>query len=206
MALSIFYHPSNNNLTVVAGYESGHTSISQLQTTNTSSLIWRTLYVNQTHTQPILSLDVDTRNEFYITSSVDAMVVKHPIAMNMIGGTGRDDMPLKVLKTGHAGQQSLRIRNDGKIFATAGWDGRIRVYGVKGMKELAVLKWHGEGVYSVDFAEIISEKETEGGDGKELVKSLRSLTVKEERNWKAKMGHWLVGGSKDGKVSLWDIY
>lgn len=115
---------------------------------------------------------------------------------------------IKVVKTGHSGQQSLRVRDDGKIFATAGWDGRVRVYAVKSMRELAVLKWHQEGCYAVAFADV------DGGDvlapglhdeekGKELG---GALTVRQERIRRAESTHWLAVGSKDGKVSLWDIY
>lgn len=207
MALSIFHHPVTSNLTVIAGYESGHTSISQL----TASKSWQSLYLSQAHAQPILSLDVAPTLDFHITSSADAIVAKHPIPIvpeHVVMSV--ESMPLKTLQTKHAGQQGLRMRSDGKIFATAGWDARVRVYSAKGMKELAVLKWHKEGCYAVAFAEVITE-ESERGDGRNenssaVVKKEVTMTVKEERLWKAKTSHWLAVGSKDGKVSLWDIY
>jgi len=46
----------------------------------------------------------------------------------------------------------------------------------------------------------------DGGEGKELVGRMGTMTVKEERDRKAKTTHWLAAGSKDGKISLWDIY
>lgn len=105
------------------------------------------------------------------------------------------------------------MRNDGLVFATAGWDARVRVYSAKGMKELAVLKWHKEGCYAVAFADVVvpgSEDDGDGRDGdekgKEIVKRIGTVSVKEERLRKAKTAHWLAVGSKDGKVSLWDIY
>ncbi|KAK0119844.1 hypothetical protein ONS95_011276 [Cadophora gregata] len=200
MAVSIFYHPQAACLTVLAAYESGHTSVSQL-----ANSTWSHLYTSQAHTQPILSLDVSPTRDFYITSSADAIIAKHPIpvaAENVIMAV--ESMPLKTLQSKHAGQQSLRIRNDGKIFATAGWDSRVRVYGAKGMKELAVLKWHSHGCYAVAFAQV--ENKEESGEGSELVKKENSMTVKEARLLKARTAHWLAAGSKDGKVSLWDIY
>jgi WD40 repeat protein len=210
MAISIFYHPQSKHLTVIAGYESGHAAISQL-----ISSTWKPLYLTQAHKQPILSLDVSPSKDFFLTSSADAIIAKHPIpisADNIISAV--DNMPLKTLQTKHAGQQSLQIRNDGKIFATAGWDSKARVYSAKGMKELAVLKWHKEGCYAVAFAEVGlgneklagSQEGSHGGEGKEVVKRETPMTVKEDRIWKAKNAHWLVAGSKDGKVSLWDIY
>lgn len=210
MALSIFHHPQTGRLTVIAGYESGHTAVSQLSAEST----WQTLYTAQPHTQPILSLDVDRTKDFYITSSADANLSKHPIpssAEKVILPT--ESRPLKTIQTKHSGQQGLRVRNDGKIFATAGWDSKVRVYSAKGMKELAVLKWHKEGCFAVAFADIQNEagEEAGGNEGaaqnqQALTKRLGSMTVKEERIWKAKMTHWVAVGSKDGKVSLWDVY
>lgn len=221
MALSIFYHPSTQNLTVLAGFESGHTSVSYLP--DSSKPVWQTTYISQGHTQPILSLSPSPDKSFYITSSADAIIAKHPIPVPpqwqnddveaTVGSTG--GVPIKTLQTKHAGQQSLKIRNDGLIFATAGWDSRVRVYSSKGMKELAVLKWHKEGCYAVAFADVpITDEETNaggesaGGDqkGKEVVKRIGAVSVKDERLRKAKTAHWLAAGSKDGKVSLWDIY
>ena len=199
--LFILLQPISTLLNVIAGYESGHTSVSQL-----SSSTWQTLYTSQPHTQPILSLDISPSRDFYITSSADAIIAKHPIPLsseNMIGP--RENNPLKTVQTKHSGQQSLRMRNDGKIFATAGWDAKVRVYATKSMKELAVLKWHKEGCYAVAFADVDDATE-EGSKGSELVKKIGVMSVKEERLWKAKTGHWIAVGSKDGKVSLWDIY
>ncbi len=115
-------------------------------------------------------------------------------------------MPLKTTQTKHAGQQGLTIRNDGKIFATAGWDCRVRVYSTKSLKELAVLKWHQEGCYAVAFADVGERAEGRSDEDQALTQTTGTMTVKEERIWKAKTAHWLAAGSKDGKVSLWDIY
>lgn len=207
MAVSIFHHPQTTQLTVIAGYESGHTVVSRLSPTNG----WQVLYTAQPHSQPILSLDVSLSKDFYLTSSADAIIAKHPIPA--VAETLRptiESLPLKTQQTKHSGQQSLRIRSDGKIFATAGWDSRIRVYATKSLKELAVLKWHKEGCYSLAFADVKEEyaedDEAEEGKGEELLKRSRDMTVKQERLWKAKTAHWLAVGSKDAKVSLWDIY
>jgi WD40 repeat protein len=207
MAISIFYHRLTTHLSVIAGYESGHTVVSQLSTKQT----WQMLYATQAHTQPILSLDVSISNEYFLTSSADATIAKHPIPVsieNVIMAV--PSVPLKTVQTKHAGQQGLRIRNDGRIFATAGWDSKVRVYSAKGMKELAVLKWHKDGCYSVAFADVGATAGSEGfeakDDDKALMKRLGTMTVQEQRIWKAKAGHWLAAGSKDGKISLWDIY
>ena len=207
MGVSIFHHPQTYQLTVIAGYESGHTVVSRLSPTHG----WQVLYTAQPHSQPVLSLDVSLSRDFYLTSSADAIIATHPIPV--VAETLRptiETLPLKTQQTKHSGQQSLRIRNDGKIFATAGWDSKVRVYATKSLKELAVLKWHKEGCYSLAFAHIKGEtnkgKEIETGTGTDLVQRSGDMTVKQDRLWKAKTTHWLAVGSKDAKISLWDIY
>lgn len=257
MAISIFY--SGTNLTVIVGYESGHTMVTQ----QTDREGWHILYMSKPHSQPILSLAINNNFSFYITSSADAIIAKHPIpaisngdtpaaqkepysladsAISSASGSSLPSMaltssastnrgarprkieiqttPMKVVQTKHSGQQSLKIRSDGKIFATAGWDSRVRVYSVQNLKELAVLKWHKEGCYAVAFADVnIHEgggeekgenEENEAGNEETretwLTPSPKTLAVKDKRDLKAIMTHWLAAGSKDGKVSLWDIY
>ena len=216
---------------VTAGYESGHTMVF---VQGDPGAPWQTAYVAQPHTQPgntltykpspfrslpditpVLSLAMSPLQDYYITSSADAIIAKHPLpCAPSIWSTGMK--PLKVLQTKHSGRQGLRIRSDGKIFSTAGWDARIRVSSAKTMNELAVLKWHKEGCYATAFAEIdpsvvgsaSEEVETSTPSGQTAVAlQTSSLTiVQQRRNERAQSTHWLAAGSKDGKVSLWDIY
>jgi WD40 repeat protein len=220
------------------------------------------MYHSQAHSQPVLSLSV--YNDFFITSSADSIIAKHPIPTDLFFpledpvppvSTERvveiiDDEPkaksslsaglqsssrastsapakgiawkdpLKSINTKHSGQQSLDIRSDGRIFATAGWDSKVRVYSTKTMKELAVLKWHQVGCYAVAFADVkvsdqakISTPNQE--DEAKTTGSLSTrtgslvgagLSVKEQRIETARKTHWIAAGAKDGKISLWDIY
>ncbi|KAJ9644487.1 Astra associated protein 1 Asa1 [Coniosporium apollinis] len=211
MAIRILY---KKDLIAITGYESGHAAI---HAHSSSDNTWQLLYLCNAHTQPILSLDASPDLTCFFTSSADATIGKHPlIAPTKTQSREHSaDGPLKAVNTGHAGQQSLRVRDDGKIYATAGWDGRVRVYSTKTMKELAVLKWHEEGVYAVAFAEIDQTPTTATPAPVEnratVASTTQSLThatgsVSQQRDAKARTTHWLAAGSKDGKVSLWDIY
>lgn len=196
MVMAIGLHSRNDRLLVLAGYESGHAVVWQQ---NSSTKHWQTVYVNKAHSQPVLSLDAAANLNCFFTSSADAVIARHPLS-----GSNANS---KSVQTKHAGQQSLVVRSDETIFATAGWDGRARVYSSKSMKELAVLKWHKEGCYAVAFANIEGGKATNDDDATmndSLAK--HDVTVSEQRIEKAKSTHWLAVGSKDGKVSLWDIY
>ncbi|KAI7282151.1 WD40 repeat-like protein [Hortaea werneckii] len=195
MAIRLAY-TDNRDLTTIAGYESGHACVWRR---NPTSHYWERIYTYQAHSQPILSLDLAISLGSFFTSSADAVIARHPL--NTAGGK-----ETKVIQTRHAGQQGLTIRSDRKIFATAGWDGKGRVYSAKTMKELAVLKWHREGCYALAFAGTDLEKSRENGQTSDTGLVKRGMTVSEQRTAAAKSTHWLAVGSKDGKISLWDIY
>ncbi|MCJ1269754.1 hypothetical protein MMC22_009647 [Lobaria immixta] len=95
---------------------------------------------------------LSSSREYYITSSADAAIAKHPFPIGK-GIWNTELKPIKISQTKHSGQQGLRIRSDGKIFSTAGWDARIRIYSAKTMNELAVLRWHKPGCCTTAFAQ-----------------------------------------------------
>jgi WD40 repeat protein len=121
----------------------------------------------------------------------------------------------KTANTKHAGQQSLRVRSDGRLIVTAGWDSRVRVYSTKTLKEVAVLQWHKEGVYAVAFGELLEQEDVEKpvekqkavGEGAEVVKRETGLAkLQRQREEAVQMKHWVAAGAKDGKVSLWEVF
>lgn len=273
MAMALVIAWLDRVLTLVIGYENGMAIVAQLQDDGS----WDVIYRNQCHKQPILSLDIAPNHEYFLTSSADATIAKHPLLSpeplltRSIGqsietvvpkpetaGTPasengkaeqstHDDrpvsllsaalasrsavgppkaarkfevrtQPLKVVNTKHAGQQGLKVRSDGRIFATAGWDSRVRVYSAKSMREVAVLKWHPVGCFTVAFADIttpgssdIQSSQTKPDDEEassetKVVPRIVDVTVKDRRINQARTSHWLAAGSKDGKVSLWDVF
>ncbi|KAL8782652.1 MAG: hypothetical protein Q9213_005191 [Squamulea squamosa] len=216
MVMALEIQTESTRLQVVAGYESGHTMVFVQSDPGAQ---FQRLYCAQPHTQPILSMAIFPSRDSYLTSSADAIVAKHPLPA--VQGIWKTELkPFKIAQTKHSGQQGLQIRSDGKIFATAGWDARVRVYSSKTMKELAVLKWHKLGCYTTAFAEIgschlikaeddVSIKPEDGEDEDErrvIHRRTAVSTVQQRREVKAQSTHWLAAGSKDGKISLWDIY
>lgn len=238
MAVNIFISPPGD-VFIAAAFEDGHVMVfmykgplnpTSFELSNINSNPWKfnKLYASRPHTQPVLSLDVSPSHDYFISSSADALLIKHPIpspgfAGFVLNGNYTEDKELKTVNTKHSGQQGLRIRSDGKVFATAGWDSRVRVYSGKTMKELAVLKWHKEGCYTVAFGEVnppapqsashnveaehlSGERSNQEQTSQEAAPQRSIATVHQQRFQKIQQTHWLVAGSKDGKISLWDIY
>jgi ASTRA-associated protein 1 len=124
---------------LAAGYESGHACVY-----NISSSSWSLIYSYKSHSQPVLSLSVHPSQEYFYTTSADANIVQHPIAIAT--------QPIKSVNTKHSGQTSLQIRDDGRILVSAGWDGIGRVYSSITLRQIAVLKWHAGGLQATAFS------------------------------------------------------
>lgn len=299
---------------LLVGYESGHICIFE----GWGSRQPRQVYASRPHAQPVLSLcsrpgdpargPASNPHLLHVYSSAADDIIAVNVflpRMNLPPDHAPSNVPARAfaeahgildgpygvctpIHTKHSGQQGLTVRDDGSIFATAGWDGRVRVYAAdETARELAVLAWHKEGCYAVAFASTLvsNEEEEEGeedgelGAGRQTIKSggtrraraeaqgaaagtssssgRRSGSVepaplpqsagetaeerqaevaatfaaadekrqlvgneplaprprrraaagaRRRREGAARAAHWIAVGSKDGKVSLWDIY
>ncbi|KAF8533891.1 WD40-repeat-containing domain protein [Trichophaea hybrida] len=160
MALALRFL-DEGTLTLIAGYESGHVFVFHHIPARGK---WEVTYSSQPHSQPILSLAVQP--EYFLTTSADSLITWYPL-----GSSGEEVVKLD---TKHSGLQSVCVRNDGKVFATAG-----------GMKEVAVLKLHT----------VLEERREEG-----------KMSVEVARVRRETRKHWVAGGAKDGKISLWEVF
>ena len=190
-------------------------------------------YISRPHSQPILSIHGVPSHGSCVTTAADAKLVTHSISKSS-SSLGFENVipsePFHSLNTKHSGQQGLSIRDDGLLLATAGWDTKGRVYRAPqeskdneqtrfvSPKEIAVLKWHKEGCYCTAFAHVQQENTANQAQSnpdnrdKSLEQALnvvegstRVLTAAQRREREARTTHWLALGSKDGKISLWNI-
>ncbi|MCJ1335361.1 ASTRA complex subunit [Bachmanniomyces sp. S44760] len=212
MVMAICIHEAQPWLHIAAGYEDGSVLVHRR---NQQEPQWQKIYSYRTHSQPVLSLAASAQRDWLVSTSADAIVAKHPF-VSLSSEVDIAVKPLNIVHTKHAGQQSASMRSDGKIFATAGWDARVRVYSARTMKELAVLKWHKDGCYSTAFAEVLNTTQVvdsdhtltgeQGADMTIAVRTSKISNVQHARNYRAQFSHWLATGSKDNKVSLWEVY
>lgn len=80
----------------------------------------------------------------------------------------------------NAGINCIRIRKDQKVFASGGWDGRVRIFSWKSLRPLAVLTEHSSGGIM------------------DIVYSEAKITM-----WKAPI---MAAAGMDGQITLWDLY
>ncbi|CAJ0907590.1 1581_t:CDS:2 [Entrophospora sp. SA101] len=98
--------------------------------------------------------------KFAISTASDNKIVKYTFTESLANEPIVDSVLLK-----YSGISDVRIRSDGKIFATAGWDSNV---------------------YTIDFTKIITFVTTK--------------KVDQNNN------NYLIGGGKDQRISLWEIY
>ena len=211
MIMTLKSTQKDNNLLLCSGYESGYTIVQSLETGKKE---WQTIYIAQSHFQPVLSIDFSPNLQTYFSCAADSVIAEHPLFKGVYkeeSSWNGEETSSRKITTGHTGQQLIRVRSDGLIVATAGWDGRIRIFSTETLKELAVLIWHKQGCYAVDFASVTCDATTEGQESLNRQQKLpvyhtHSMKSIYRRETQAQSVHWIAAGSKDGKVSLWDIY
>ncbi|XP_031984273.1 guanine nucleotide-binding protein subunit beta-like protein 1 isoform X4 [Corvus moneduloides] len=123
------------------------------------------------HQEPVMSLDFDAEKAKGISGSSEKVLSIWSL---------NEQQNLQVYKTHklvNAGISDITIRADKKILATAGWDHRIRIFGWKKLKPLAVLDYHTATVHCVSFSDHSNPRE-----------------------------RLLAAGSKDQRISVWSIY
>ncbi|EPX73253.1 astra associated protein 1 A [Schizosaccharomyces octosporus yFS286] len=143
---------SEEFLFLAVGYESGHVAQFQCKLSQVRNVcldfrdVWVMTYFEKSHSQPVLSVNYNkSGNELY-SSGADDRIVKHPSSLD-----GAANNKPRVFHSKHCGQQCLQIRGDNRIIATAGWDGRTRIYSCKSLSVLAVLKYHSSMINCVSF-------------------------------------------------------
>ncbi|KAK3844806.1 MAG: WD40-repeat-containing domain protein [Linnemannia gamsii] len=116
----------------------------------TMEVVWSTKY----HREPVLAVDVSSKAEFAISCGSDNVLVKYDLSSAFQGTPEVLKVALKA-----NGMADGKIRDDQKVIALAGWDGRIRLFSSKTLKPLAVLKYHREGLYCLGFADIREQQQ-----------------------------------------------
>ncbi|XP_054630746.1 guanine nucleotide-binding protein subunit beta-like protein 1 isoform X2 [Dunckerocampus dactyliophorus] len=156
--------PHSGGPILLAGYEDG------------SLLLWditqrSKLSQTKVHHEPVMCLTFDPEVLRGISGSSEKQLSSWIL-------DGQNNLQLQDCVTlTNPGVSQLCIRGDGKLLASAGWDHRVRIFGWKNLRPLAVLQHHNDMVLSVAFS-----------DHKDPRQRL------------------LAAGSKDQRISLWSIY
>ncbi|XP_069476145.1 guanine nucleotide-binding protein subunit beta-like protein 1 isoform X2 [Ambystoma mexicanum] len=164
MCLRLWQPPSGTSPLLLVGYEDGSVAVWTIAGKKMLSRV-------TCHQDPVMCLHFDPERAQGVSGSSEKTLCVWRFD---------DQQCLKVCKTltlTNPGIADAALRQDRKILATAGWDHRLRIFGWKTLKPLAVLDYHTATVHCVAFSDHSIAKD-----------------------------RLMAAGSKDQRISLWALY
>ncbi|KAI1797265.1 WD-40 repeat-containing protein [Ganoderma leucocontextum] len=208
MHLSTAPHPhaaGRTRLRLLCGYENGSVTMrehSDGKETSIEGRGWAVLWSVRLHVESVMAMTVSRDGAFALSVSADHLVGRYNLAEAEKPESLASACTMH--RTKHPGNGSVSIRDDGRVCAVGGWDGRVRLYSTKTLKSLGSLVYHKKNCQSVAFARSQSEArspgaamDTEGGEEEDEDDICKA--EKEER------ARWLVSGGQDSRVVVWSL-
>ncbi|KAI6004339.1 WD40-repeat-containing domain protein [Pisolithus marmoratus] len=196
MAMRLFRSPStsvvNGALGLVCAYEDGgvilYRCIAPEGTQTIEGRGWEVVWRSKLHVESVMAMAVTKDASFALTVSADNLIGKYDLVKTASPGT--------VFRTKHPGNGAIAIRDDGRVCAVGGWDGKVRLYSTKTFKSLGTLVHHKQACQALTFTSPSDVVSCDIVDDDE-----EDMTPQE----KLQRGRWLVTAGKDARVSIWAL-
>ncbi|TFK72948.1 WD-40 repeat-containing protein [Pluteus cervinus] len=186
---------SNDELKILCSYENGSVALRKYTRADKLKSVegrgWDTIWNVKLHTETIMGMCVSIDNQLALSVSADNLVGRYDLS-----GSRSVEESCQSFRTKHSGNGCVAIRDDGRVCAVGGWDGRVRLFSVKSMKPLGTLSYHKSNIQALEFARFSTEQ------------SLTSdLSDDEDFNESdsAARERWLIPGGKDSRVTIWSL-
>lgn len=151
---------------LLAGYEAGWLLLWDLNTSQCISKL-------KTNECP-MSVDFHLEQQRGMIGNVSNVIQIFSIGRKDLSLAHKLDITIK-----NPGTNKVQTRSDGKVFASGGWDGHIRIFSWFSLRPLVVLTEHKQAIQDVVYS---TEKVS---------------------FWNAKI---MAAGGLDGAITLWDLY
>ncbi|KAI0779107.1 WD-40 repeat-containing protein [Irpex lacteus] len=158
---------------------------------------WELLWNVKLHVESVMAMAVSRDNRIALTVSADHLIGRYDLANCNASNVNET---CTIHRTKYPGNASIAIRDDGRVCAVGGWDGKVRLYSTKSLKPLGTLDYHKKSSQAVAFARSLCGTISEAADEEDAdSEDEMSQAEKEERS------RWLAVGSQDSRVSLWQL-
>ncbi|KAI9568290.1 WD40-repeat-containing domain protein [Boletus coccyginus] len=214
MSMHVYYSPltspstsrAQRELRLLCGYEDGGVVLRRCTTPEGRQTVegkgWEVVWKSRLHVESVMAMTVSKDCSFALTVSADHIVGRYELVRYYTSSSGSSSDPTdrsaQAFRTKHPGNGAISIRDDGRVCAVGGWDGRVRLYSTKSFKSLGTLVYHKENCHALAFASAYVGRTTNlsGGDEDE-----DDMTDEEKRQ----RGRWLIAAGKDCRVSIWAL-
>ncbi|KAH9960925.1 WD-40 repeat-containing protein [Russula dissimulans] len=199
-------------LSLIASYENGSVKLWRYRNIEKERSIegvgWECLWSSKLHVESVMATAVSPDHSIALSVSADHLVGRYdlktaadPILNTESVGT--------VYRTKHPGNSTIAFREDGRVCAIGGWDGRVRLFSTKSLKPLGTLVYHKVAVQTLTFARAWPPVAPHhhrgdlptGGTSEDADTDTDEMSAEE----KARRSRWLVSGGKDGRVAVWAL-
>jgi len=208
-ASTLLSHPPLPDLYVIWGSESGVVGVWSVREA-------KSVCQSKLHSDPVLSIDIDWEGRF----GVSAAAGKELRTFTFDADENRL-IDLSSIHLPHEGLAEVCLRADRRLFATAGWDHRVRLFDCATMQPLAILHEHTSTVQCLAMDGRIVRKQkkpqrnlqpfsrsSENVEEKEAmsVKDEPEIAAYEESDSEAVGCGLLASGAKDGRIAVYNLY
>ncbi|KAJ7637684.1 WD-40 repeat-containing protein [Mycena polygramma] len=146
-------------LRLVCAYEDGSVALRRFVGSAETSIEgrgWEVIWKCKLHVEAIMAMRVSRDNRLALTVSADHLVGRYDLTADSDVAT--DASVGAVHRTTHPGNGCIAIRDDARVCAIGGWDGRLTfdaesvLYSTKNLKPLGTLRYHKSGCQALEFA------------------------------------------------------
>jgi len=206
MSMHLYYAPwtspssstAQRELRLLCAYEDGgvvlrrRTSHEGTQTIESKG--WEVVWKSRLHVESVMAMAVSKDHSFALTVSADHLVGRYDLNTPT---QLEADQSARAFRTKNPGNATIAIRDDGRVCAIGGWDGRVRLYSTKSFKPLGTLVYHKDNCHAVAFASSYERHAADEGKSEDD----DDMTNEEKRQ----RGRWLIVAGKDYRVSIWGL-
>ncbi|ETW83110.1 hypothetical protein HETIRDRAFT_238895, partial [Heterobasidion irregulare TC 32-1] len=187
---------------LLTSYENGSVSMWQYSVDKEKSIEgigWERLWSTKMHVESglLMAMAASANHHLALSVSADHLIARYNLAAldddaNSVGAA------CTAHRTKRPGNGSIALREDGRVCAVGGWDGKIRLYSAKTLKPLGTLVYHKDSVQAIAWARLPQHRPME------VLKDCDSeddMSSAEKENRE----RWLVSGGKDGRLAIWGL-
>lgn len=145
MSLTLTGVPGEPGALLVRGCEDGSVGIFDLTAGR-----WRSNLI--LHKEAVLSVAMMAKNRRGLSGSADKTVAAFSVDVSNSDSEDGICQLQAMIDVGEKGVADIAVRSDEKIFGVASWDHRTRIYSMKKLEPLAILKYHKESTNALAFS------------------------------------------------------